>query len=315
MMKTQEMFVACVLLFETQLVHIAAVRYELVVENLAPSKLPFSSTHVKFEQHCISKCHYMIKCASFLIEPTSNINPIKCSFYNTTTTKVTGDFQTSTGSKLFTDIRDCQDVYDRGSKASGFYSVNLLGKGERDVFCNMDFQGGGWMAFTYRIHGGGWWDTKFDKYKNGFGRAPEDYYLGNENLHQLTKSGEYELYYLTDARDTPTTYHGWYGQFSVSDEADFYRLSIGDFREGTDVFFTGNGKQFTAKDVDKDGNNDRNCASMKKGGFWYVNCGRVYPHSKFGNLHKPALCIGLQPAQDGLKVCCKNFQIFLRRNF
>ena len=139
------LFLSCFL--TSQIKFIASKRFEMVGRNKIPNKTPFSTTDVKFEQHCFSKCHYITKCASFLIETISNVYPIKCSFYNTTTTKISSDFQTSDGLKLFTDIRDCQDVYDRGSKASGFYSVNLNGRGERQVFCDMELQGVyGWLS-------------------------------------------------------------------------------------------------------------------------------------------------------------------------
>eukprot|EP00111_Clytia_hemisphaerica_P016620 TCONS_00049268-protein len=168
------------------------------------------------------------------------------------------------------------------------------------------------MAFTYRMDGVKTFVRFFEKYKEGFGKPPEDYYLGNENLHQLTKSGEYELYYLTDARDTPTTYHGWYGQFSVSDEADFYRLSIGDFREGTNTLAISDSMQFSAHEVGKD-KAGAFCALNRQGGFWYNACGSMFPHSKANGIRPPGECMGLYPGNSLGMVCTKTFQIFMRK--
>ena len=47
-------------------------------------------------------------------------------------------------------------------------------------------------------------ERDFEGYRNGFGVPQEDYYLGNENLHQLTKSDDYEVYFLTETIDTST---------------------------------------------------------------------------------------------------------------
>ena len=64
-----------------------------------------------------------------------------------------------------------------------------------------------------------------------------------------------------------------YNTFAVQNEADGYRLSIGDYDSTSstadDMMSLANNQQFTTKDRDNDDQNGSNCASTYKGGFWY----------------------------------------------
>ena len=279
------------------------------------TKTPFSTTNVKFEQHCFSKCHHMTKCSSFLVKTTSNINPIRCHFYDTTTTNLTNIEVTTDDTKLFTDIQDCQDLLNLGYKNSGVYSMNFFGKGQRDIRCNMENEDGGWIVILYRMAGQYSWNVVWDQYKNGIGDISGDFYLGNELIHQITDSGQYELYYTTETRtvDSPRAepmYFGWYGYFHVSNEADYYRLSVSGHKLGLASLASNNGMQFTTRDVDRD-EKSGSCGNSKSGGFWWKKCGSFQPTGIYFHTNN-IKCMGLHVPDIG-RLCTKNFQMMVRR--
>lgn len=68
--------------------------------------------------------------------------------------------------------------------------------------------------------------------------------------------------------------------FSVADEANNYRLSVGGFNKGStaleDKLRINNGKPFTTKDKDNDDNSRIQCAQQywgKAGGWWFTKYG------------------------------------------
>uniref|UniRef100_A0A7M5XEM1 Fibrinogen C-terminal domain-containing protein n=2 Tax=Clytia hemisphaerica TaxID=252671 RepID=A0A7M5XEM1_9CNID len=304
--------------FETQIIIIASKRFEIVGRNKIPNKTPYSTVDVKFEQHCFSKCHHVITCFSFLVQRTSNAMPIRCHFYNSTTTGLTDSQATEDNTILYTaQIQDCLDLYNSGHKSSGVYSINLLGKGQRDIRCDMEIEGGGWTVILYRTTSQHNWNVGWNQYKNGIGEITGDFYLGNELVHQITDSGQYELYFRTqiEVANSPAnadnTYFGWHGNFHVANEADYYRLTVGDIKPGSQPQINDlNGMQFTTKDVKRD-NHHHNCASFKLSAFWWDGCGRIQPFGPY--LHSDSQkCMGINVSGVG-RLCTLNFQMLVRR--
>ena len=79
--------------------------------------------------------------------------------------------------------------------------------------------------------------------------------------------------------------------FKVASAKDKYKLTVGGFQgTTTDPMARQNGMYFTTKDSD----NDRwpeNCAiySLAYGGWWYFNCGQIYPNLPYNYKHAIAL--------------------------
>ena len=99
----------------------------------------------------------------------------------------------------------------------------------------------------------------------------------------------------------------------MSNEADYYRLSVADFRDGLDRFLYSNNMQFSSKDKDRDKNGSGKCAVNRKGGFWYNNCGVLFPHSEASGIQPEGVCMGLYPGNGAGMVCSKTFQLLMRR--
>jgi ficolin len=83
-----------------------------------------------------------------------------------------------------------------------------------------------WLVIQRRQNG---FETSFNKtwheYSTGFGSLRGDFWIGLETISKLTKQRAYELVIeLTDWSDQ--FFIAKYDHFEVSDEEDFYRLSI-----------------------------------------------------------------------------------------
>ena len=113
----------------------------------------------------------------------------------------------------------------------------------------------------------------------GFGERSSNYWLGNDQLSQLTANNRYKLKFDLQSHDTGNWYYAEYSTFIVLSEADNYLLLVGGFsgNAGFDAFgFEHNGRQFTTFDVDNDSWPSGNCAALIGGGFWYRSCGACY---------------------------------------
>ncbi|PIK57549.1 putative ficolin-2-like, partial [Apostichopus japonicus] len=121
----------------------------------------------------------------------------------------------------------------------------------------------------------GWLD-----YKNGFGNKNQDHWLGNKYIHSLSNQKTYEL--RIDVRDSASSsYYAVYSTFSINNEADKYRLSVGSHsgNTGYDALSGSNNKQFSTKDRDNDGWSSYDCAERHRGAWWfydYYDCRRYY---------------------------------------
>ncbi|XP_024213065.1 ficolin-3 isoform X5 [Pan troglodytes] len=72
----------------------------------------------------------------------------------------------------------------------------------------------------------------WSSYRAGFGNQESEFWLGNENLHQLTLQGNWELRVeLEDFNGNCTFAH--YATFRLLGEVDHYQLALGKFSEGT----------------------------------------------------------------------------------
>lgn len=128
------------------------------------------------------------------------------------------------------------------------------------------------QVFQRRVDGSIDFFRDWDSYKRGFGNLGTEFWLGNDYLHLLTANGNQEL--RVDLQDFQGKgSYAKYSSFQVSEEQEKYKLTLGQFLEGTagDSLTKHNNMSFTTHDQDNDANS-MNCAALFHGAWWYHNC-------------------------------------------
>ncbi|NWU72320.1 ANGP4 protein, partial [Pterocles burchelli] len=141
------------------------------------------------------------------------------------------------------------------------------------AYCDMETDRGGWTVIQLRANGSLSFQRSWREYKQGFGDAAGEYWLGNEAVHLLTSREPYAL--RVELRDWEGgQVYAHYGKFQLGSERQLYRLSLQDY-SGTAGQQSGmalQGTRFSTRDADND-NCFCKCAQMLSGGWWFDACG------------------------------------------
>ena len=116
-------------------------------------------------------------------------------------------------------------------------------------------------------------DRSWNEFRIGFGNPSGNFWLGNEQIHQLTKDGGCKLRFDLQLKYTQVWYWVEYSTFIVANETNNYQLTVGGFSGEltTDAFGEHNGNRF----VTHDRGDFSNCAATYRGGFWLCGTARV----------------------------------------
>ncbi|KAM4597642.1 angiopoietin-related protein 7-like [Polymixia lowei] len=170
-------------------------------------------------------------------------------------------------------IYDCASLYSRNYKISGDYKLpkdEFLGSPELNVFCDMETNGGGWTVIQRRKVGVTSFNRDWKQYKTGFGTIRGDFWLGNDNIFRLTRQPSMLRIELEDWEGE--TRYAEYGFFSVSNELNSYKLLLANYSGNAgDSLRYHNNTNFSTNNKDNDKCVD-DCASLRKGGYWYNCC-------------------------------------------
>ncbi|XP_050093864.1 ficolin-2-like, partial [Anopheles aquasalis] len=157
---------------------------------------------------------------------------------------------------------------------TGTYIVQDAFDNPTKVICVLDFLPGAYTVIQNRQDGSTDFYQSYKEYKNGFGDFDGgDYWLGLDNIHKITSSGDYELIVLLEDFEKNITY-AKYDNFSIGPAIDFYPITLISGYDGQagDSLGGAQGVLFSTFDVDLD-NSDSNCAVSNRGGWWYTDCG------------------------------------------
>ncbi|CAG2240820.1 unnamed protein product [Mytilus edulis] len=88
--------------------------------------------------------------------------------------------------------RDCSDIKESNTK-SGVYTIYIDTVGGKQVYCDMDADGGGWIVIQKRSERKVKFERIWNEYENGFGEVAGEHWLGNKYIHLLTNTGKFEL--------------------------------------------------------------------------------------------------------------------------
>ena len=174
-------------------------------------------------------------------------------------------------------ILDCSARKKSGFSSSGIYSIDPDGKGLMNVSCDMVTDGGGWTVIQRRVDGTTDFYLNWTDYKRGFGSLTGNFWLGNDDIHRLTASGNSMLRVELEDWEGNTVY-AVYGTFLVDDESNKYRLTAENYVRsstvGNSLYFQGN-MFFSTKDRDNLPQNSFNPAQKYTGAWWYTSSSYV----------------------------------------
>ncbi|CAK8690191.1 unnamed protein product [Clavelina lepadiformis] len=137
-----------------------------------------------------------------------------------------------------------------------------------EVYCE-----DGWTIFQRRIDGSVNFSRPWDDYANGFGQIHGEFWLGLDNIHEMTRGGGCRLKIeLWDFDGNQA--HADYSSFSIESAGNLYRLRVSGYSGNAgDSLSYHNGHAFSTEDSDND-LSGVNCATYFGGsqGWWFVGC-------------------------------------------
>ena len=217
----------------------AQKEYHLVTSNGHPSETPYFTFSSKFKEQCISICGTTRKCYSYTIKEITDTDQYECQFYDIQTWQ---SLDASTGVKYyFINAKDCKDWYTLGARGSGVYKINWRGY-FKDVRCNMEIEGGGWIVFQRRFKPLALnFQRNWESYKSGFGDLHQEFWLGNEFVHEMTSSGNHYIL-VYGKKDNGETEISKYGSFYIENESGNYAIHFNtNLLAGVHSFYTSTG--------------------------------------------------------------------------
>ncbi|XP_076801608.1 microfibril-associated glycoprotein 4-like [Clavelina lepadiformis] len=155
-----------------------------------------------------------------------------------------------------------------------------------EVFCD-----GGWTVFQRRFDGSQDFQQNWNSYKLGFGDLSGEFWLGLENIYQLTKQRGCKLRVDLWSYDGDHVF-AQYSDFSLEGEEDKYRLHVrgysgtaGDSLTPSGTTDINDNSRFSAYDQDFDHWSGSNCAIDQAGhlgGWWFNTCGHSRLNAQWG---------------------------------
>lgn len=193
--------------------------------------------------------------------------------------------------------RDCSDIKDNLLSVvpkipSGIYIVHPENTDTSfEVFCEMDYMGGGWTVMQRRTDGLTDFKRSWADYVDGFGNLAGEHWLGLKKVYHIVnqKDTRFQLHIALVSHDDITSYAS-YDDFQLDTETMFFGIHLGRYAGSAGDAFRGYDQDqnqdtapFSASDVDNDGCNPscsinnrtvESCsAQYNHTGWWFNQCG------------------------------------------
>ncbi|XP_051258204.1 angiopoietin-related protein 5 [Dicentrarchus labrax] len=193
--------------------------------------------------------------------------------------------------------RDCSDIKDNLVSVvpkipSGIYIVHPDNTDSSfEVFCEMDYMGGGWTVMQRRTDGLTDFKRPWADYVDGFGHLAGEHWLGLKKVFHIInqKDTRFQLHIALVSHDDITSYAS-YDDFQLDSETQFFSIHLGRYAGSAGDAFRGYEQEqnqdtapFSASDVDNDGCNPfcsidnrtvESCSTQyNQTGWWFNQCG------------------------------------------
>ncbi|XP_028277491.1 angiopoietin-related protein 5 [Parambassis ranga] len=193
--------------------------------------------------------------------------------------------------------RDCSDIKDSLMSVvpkipSGIYIVHPDNTDSSfEVFCEMDYMGGGWTVMQRRTDGLTDFKRPWADYVDGFGHLAGEHWLGLKKVFHIVnqKDTRFQLHIALASADDVTSYAS-YDDFRLDSETQFFSMHLGRYAGSAGDAFRGYDQEqnqdtapFSASDVDNDGCNPfcsignstvESCSIQhNQTGWWFNQCG------------------------------------------
>ncbi|XP_066913825.1 microfibril-associated glycoprotein 4-like [Clytia hemisphaerica] len=269
--------------------------FNLVETGNTFSNESYYEVTLKSDRQCLGLCKYNRLCVAYEVTSTTSTTVatqgFECRFFDFTyhyyRQNAAFSLVKKIGAQLYSTVieaKTCKDWYRYGYKKNGVYEVKLP-NGKQNVYCFMEAEGGGWMAFQRRFNGSvPFHDKFFSKYENGFGVSNGgEYWLGLKNLHLLTTSKSHDLFVIVEAFSGKTQVKR-FASFTIGTPASKYVFNyekvLPRYSE-FDLFKRDKGQKFSSIDQDNDAMTGGNCANQYPGGWWFSNCHHDFMNGQY----------------------------------
>ncbi|XP_052714860.1 angiopoietin-4-like isoform X1 [Crassostrea angulata] len=184
---------------------------------------------------------------------------------------------------------DCADILEKYPKTrweNGVYYITASSYKTKAVFCDMTTNNGGWTVIQRRVNGSVDFYRNWTEYKNGFGFADHEYWIGNDMLHKLTSLKTQELRVDMERFNGEKAY-AVYSRFSVGDETSKYKLEVQGYSGNAgDSLDYNNNMKFSTLDQDNDGKSSGSCATKYRTAGWFNSCFYANPNGEYADSEK-----------------------------
>ncbi|XP_052092426.1 ficolin-2-like [Mytilus californianus] len=164
--------------------------------------------------------------------------------------------------------RECADLK---LSTNGVHTIYPYGELSKPMYCFVDDTGHSWTVIQRRFDGSVNFYRDWQDYKNGFGQASGEHWIGNDIIHAITADSNHALMILMTDYNNVTKY-AEYLSFHVDNEENAYRLMLGKYTGNAgDSLMEHDGQKFSTYDRDNDVGSG-SCAQGSKGAWWYSKC-------------------------------------------
>ncbi|ALC38310.1 maker410 [Drosophila busckii] len=156
--------------------------------------------------------------------------------------------------------------------SNNIQTIRVPGTEPFQVRCKSEIVGNGWTVILNKARFTSNFNRTWTEYKQGFGDLNDEFFIGLEKLHLMTKFQPHEIYiklhYVMGALDFAR-----YSNFSIGNEVESYKLLNYGSYTGSFNFLEHNlNMKFTTLHRDNDNHYSRNCAYHYDFGWWYNKC-------------------------------------------